>query len=321
MLKLYELEYFKIEKEFSWKNTEWNYSGSIGPCSRNEESGTCIQSTLSAFQLVHGGEARLKVKIDLSELKGRNKKIRLVSCKGKVVKSWWTGIYKGGIEIYGDGSIIFSSEISYGDNAFQLNEWKDLDIDIDGYSELDVKIYHWAKTYTGAIEMHTARVKLVIDYETEEPPSSYSVTVRVIDMDTDNPISDCLVRLKQGDSVKYSDKTDKDGTVTFDRVYEGGYTILAIHPSYYDAESPINVCDNLFVTVKMERKPTVIDEVIAWFKENWWWIAGIGGILIGVTVIPEVIKAVFSEFGKAVKGGITALREGVRSLFKGGEKE
>ena len=297
---------FPKESEYSWKNTEWDFRGDIGQCTYGHEGGTCIQSTLDFIEPSDGGEARLKTKIDLSKISGDKKKIVYISCKGLFSPVNWFGEFRGGIEIYCDGKLIWSGNITYGKDRFELNEWK-VDIDITNYSLLDVKIWHWAKCWTGAVEIHTARPKIVIWYNAYSPPKKYDLRVRVVDKESDNLITRARVTLLKGDEL-IDEKVTDGGEVLFEDIVENGYTIKVTHPDYYDAEGFVRLDADKYIIIRMIRKPTWFEKLVDWLATNWWWFGAGFVFLVLIFAIPEMIK----EFGRMV-------RSGVRGIFGGEE--
>jgi len=298
---------FPKESEYSWRNTEWDFSGDIGQCTRGHEGGTCIQSTLESIEPTGGGEARLKTKIDLTKISGDKKKIVYISCKGLFTPFNWFGELKGGIEIYGDGELVWSGRITYGKDRFELNEWK-VDIDITGYRTLDVKIWHWARCWVGAVEIHTARPRIVIWYNAYSPPERYDLRVRVVDKETDNPISRARVTLLKGDELIDEGTTD-GGEILFKGIVENGYTVKVVHPDYYDAEGFVRLDADKYIIIRMIRKPTWWERLIDWLAGNWWWFGAGIIFLVIMFAAPEMIK----EFGRMVRGGV----KGVFAMFRG----
>ena len=287
---------------YAWSNAEWNFENDIGPCSYDHAGKTCIQSTFSFGEGVFAwGVAKLKVKIDLSRINGDEKRVSLVYCKGMVTKSWWIGPYWGLIKIYADGRKIWEKPINYGDGVWVENKWVEPDIPmLDEYKELDVEIEHRSRPYAGSIEMHTANIQLKISYDAVEPPKKYKVTFECLDSATANPIAMANVRLMRDNIVKYSGITGLDGTVTFTEVEEGSYTLYVEHPDYYPYSYTITVKGDSAYMIKMDRKPSILDQIRDWLIRNYQLVLLTGGIaavgyalwIYGPTIKKELEKRI-----------------------------
>jgi len=297
---------------YEWKNSEWDYVGDIGPCSYNHENGTCIQSTLSHLECPRttgcGGEAWLKVKIDLSKINGTDKKLKYISVVGRIDKAWgFIGELRGGIEIYADDNKIFDGLINYGDGKFIKNEWN-VDIDLENYKSLDVKIWHWARVWLGSVEIHTARPTIEIEYDAFVPPKKYNLTVKVIDKTESNPVIGAKVTLLRRDELVDEGITDRDGIVEFFDLDENGYKIIVEHPNYYSGEGFVKLDSNKYIIVKLLRKPSMWERFIEWLQANWWWVSIIG-IVFGIFVLaPSLIPEAIRTMKETIKASVEALR-------------
>lgn len=250
----------------------------------------CLEAHYTAPNLAIYGLWKLRSPIIIqSAMPGTNHKVIGVSSRGMHNGSFGSIEYidDSRLLLYGNGTKIWRSTAlshphdQWGDNSF------DPQLAIDSYSELDVGCRQEviAGLPSTWVSVHDADIKVDIEYYVDTAPERASVTINVFDQETGKAIKSARTTIKSGATIIADDYTDSQGTVTFQNITVGSYTVRVMADEYNMLENSIEVtAPAVEYDVFMVPIPT----------EPWpWWtipvVAG-AGLLTFITVVPALAR-------------------------------
>ncbi len=243
----------------------------------------CLEAEYSAPNLITTGLWKLRSPIQiLQAMPGVNHKVIGISTKGMHKGSKGIGgVTNATIRLYGDGPEIWrSSTLSHPHNTWTDNVFTPQK-PIALFSELDVGLDQDAQANIPStfLSMHDAQIKIDIEYYTDIPPVKVPVTINVFNQDTGEIIKEARVTIKSGPRVVADGYIDSNGTVTFQNIDVGSYTLRVIASGYNMLNQTIQVMEpaveyDAFL-VPIPAEPLA------------WWIipAVVGGIGLGGLVL------------------------------------
>ncbi len=243
----------------------------------------CLEAEYSAPSLATTGLWKLRSPIQiLQEMPGNSHKVIGASTKGMHKGSKGIGgVTNATIRLYGDGSEIYrSSTLSHPHNIWADNVFTPQK-SISSFSELDVGLDQDAQANIPStfLSMHDAQIKIDIEYYSETAPVRVPVTINVFNQDTGETIKESRVTIKSGARVVADGYTDSSGSVIFQNIDVGSYTLRVIASGYTMLDESITVLApgveyDVFL-VPIPSKPL-----------DWWIIPVIvGGIGVGGFVL------------------------------------
>jgi len=259
------------------------------------------------------GTWRLRVPINIPRLMpGTNRTITSLKVSGS--SQWTSGTVVAyaysNIALVVDGTEIFrANNLSHNPlPGYALNEFRDLNINVDDGTELDVVLEQKVVLWIGWAAHHDFDITIGYGYYSLEPIETGDVEVRVYDSETRTPISGINVRLMAGTRVIRDGTTDGDGVIRWEDVEEGDYTLKAFgRPAsyfwggYLDNEVPVTVRSDVLNSFQMDLTP--IEPIpIPWYV---WAGAGtvalLGAYLIFRPRIPSPVIVVGERIKEAIR--------------------
>ena len=214
------------------------------------------------------------------------------------------------VSLLGDNTQIFkSTPLSHSPLPdYAKNQFSDLGIEIDDYSEIDVNLSQKVSTLLGTLIIHDFDISVGYSYYTDVTPSTGGVEVTVADAESGAVLKGFSVRLMQSTKLIRTGVTDSSGRVTWSGVEEGDYTIqvLGVQPTLWSAGY-----SDLEDTVKVE--PSVTNSFVVRLASipkselPWYAWAGIGVAVIGGAVV---------YFRRPLAPAVTIIREKVPYAIK-----
>lgn len=255
----------------------------------------CFRADAVPFQ--SEGYWRLNTPLNVrAAIPGQERRLRQVHIEGMyqtgpgtIVSSLYSNI-----KIIGDGAILWQSpDITHNKDDWARSDFQ-VDIPLDGVTQLDIELYQGVAVWTGGVNQHVANIILSGTYKTDMLPETATVEVNVTDKESGQAISNARVMLMSGQVVEADDHTDANGRVTFNNIYEGSYTLKATASGYHPGEIAISVTAPA-VSYPIMLAPTPPEPIP-------WWVlpaVAVGGI--------AVLAMVASALGRK-GGGVTIIR-------------
>ena len=150
------------------------------------------------------------------------------------------------------------------------------------YNALDVVLRQDALSNIPSlwVSVHDAEIKIDVEYYNEDVPVMVPVTVNVFHVDTLISIKNCQATIKSGPRVIADGYTDSNGTVTFQNIEVGSYTLRVIMDGYTMLDDSIQVLEPA-VEYDVYLTPIPAEPL------PWWTLpAAVGGIgIVGLVLL------------------------------------
>ena len=198
---------------------------------------------------------------------------------------WGWKLWDDRIKLIVDNANIFERSV---DNIpwdnWKTYSWK-VDKDITGAHRLDIDLYMDMDAGVGWGTLHNAKITLLGDVWTDEPPLKATVEFTVVNKDDGKPIKSARVTLMVGTKVLQDGYTDGKGFVSFSNMDEGSCIARVSASGYYTYEQGISIKAPMSIfTAELVPIPTA--PIPSWV----WWAVG-GVVALGAIVtVPALVR-------------------------------
>lgn len=264
-------------------------------CPASGHEPNCIRFYHEWWHIFPGvGTYRLKTPIDVKgTMPGTGHKLTFASIEALVDIGWGTLILANSrrLTIYGDNDILFQAvdeKIAQGDKTWTTNNFKDINKDVSGYSNLNVELYAKTSVLTGGFSAHYRYIMLTVEYIPETPPEPATVKIYVYNRQTGKPVGGALVQLLSGNKIVAQGYTGGDGWITLSNVPAGAegvsYTLLVTKGGFEEYKDSVDVVpgENSF-RVALVPIPT---PPIPWE----WILGGAAAVVVGGVIIAAATR-------------------------------
>jgi len=194
------------------------------------------------------GNWELRSPIDIATvMPGVKQKILSISSigmyRGTFGSAGW--IHYNSIVISADGSEIFK----HVNLPHVKDKWTDpptfveVNKSVEGKTSLGFILHQHVMVglFSAFVGIHDNKIIMDCEYYDENPPVRVPVTVNVFDQDTGKLLKNTRVTIKSGARVVADGYTDSNGSVTFQNIDVGGYTLRVTFSGYNMLEQAIQV--------------------------------------------------------------------------------